>query len=147
MIVRSLDNQNLNEFRALMSLFSEVFDQKDTYGANQPSDGYVMELLSKKHIIHLVALLNQQVVGGLVAYVLDKFEQERSEVYIYDLAVAAAYRRQGIATKLIEQLSIIARGIGAGIIVVHTELENDPAIKLYNRLGKREAVLLFDIKV
>lgn len=26
-------------------------------------------------------------VGGLAAYVLPKFEQERSEVYIYDLAI------------------------------------------------------------
>ncbi|MGI9404951.1 MAG: hypothetical protein ACR2O4_01155 [Hyphomicrobiaceae bacterium] len=38
----------------------------------------------------------RQVIGGLVAYELKKFEQERSEIYIYDLAVAAEHRRKGV---------------------------------------------------
>lgn len=48
------------------------------------------------------------VVGGLVAYELAKFEQERSEVYIYDLAVLASHRRQGVATALIAELKSLA---------------------------------------
>ena len=40
-------------------------------------------------------------VGGLAAYVLPKFEQERSEVCIYDLAVAEPHRRQGIAEEVL----------------------------------------------
>ena len=34
-------------------------------------------------------------IGGLAAYELKKFEQERSEIYIYDLAVDAAPPAQG----------------------------------------------------
>jgi aminoglycoside 3-N-acetyltransferase I len=41
------------------------------------------------------------VVGGIAAYELKKLEQERSEFYINNLAVAAAYRREGMATALI----------------------------------------------
>lgn len=48
------------------------------------------------------------VVGGLVAYEFQKFEHERSEIYIYDLAVAEAHRRRGIATALIEELKKLA---------------------------------------
>jgi aminoglycoside 3-N-acetyltransferase I len=48
------------------------------------------------------------VVCGLAAYELKKFEQERSEIYIYDLAVASEHRREGIATALIEKLKEIA---------------------------------------
>jgi aminoglycoside 3-N-acetyltransferase I len=40
-------------------------------------------------------------VGGLTAYVFFKFEQERKEVYIYDLAVIQAHRRRHNATNLI----------------------------------------------
>ena len=36
-------------------------------------------------------------IGGLVAYVLPKFEQARSEIYLYDLAVDAAHRQRGVA--------------------------------------------------
>jgi aminoglycoside 3-N-acetyltransferase I len=42
-----------------------------------------------------VALQDGEVVGGIAAYELIKFEQERSEIYIYDLAVAATHRRKG----------------------------------------------------
>jgi len=44
------------------------------------------------------------------AYELHKFEQQRSEIYIYDLAVLAAHRRQGIATAMIQALKKIAAG-------------------------------------
>jgi GNAT superfamily N-acetyltransferase len=55
-------------------------------------------------VILLVALAGEQVVGGLVAYELEKFERERRELHIYDLAVREEHRRQGIATALIGRL-------------------------------------------
>lgn len=87
------------------------------------------------------------VVGGLAAYELRKFEQERSEVYIYDLAVAEAHRREGIATAPIEELRSIAAARGAWVVFVQADLGDDPAIALYSKLGTREDVLHFDIAV
>ncbi len=86
-------------------------------------------------------------MGGLVAYELQKFEQERSEIYIYDLAVAIAHRRQGIATALIQALKNIAAERGAYVIFVQADRGDEPAIELYTRLGIREDVLHFDIAV
>ena len=83
--------------------------------------------------------------GGLVAYVLPKFEQARSEIYIYDLAVASMHRRAGIATMLIEALRGIARERGAYVIYVQADYGDDPAVALYTRLGTREDVMHFDI--
>lgn len=90
-------------------------------------------------------LQRDDVVGGLAAYVLHKFEQERSEIYIYDLAVAAMHRRRGIATALIDALRPIGRALGAWVIYVQADRGDDPAIALYDRLGVREEVLHFDI--
>lgn len=84
-------------------------------------------------------------VGGLAAYVLQKFEQERSEICIYDLAVLEEYRRQHLATGLINELKEIAREIGAYVIYVQADHGDEPAIKLYESLGTREEVLHFDI--
>jgi len=87
------------------------------------------------------------VVGGLVAYQLRKFEQERSEIYIYDLAVAEEHRRQGIATALIRELQRIAAERGAYVIFVQADYGDPPAVALYTKLGIREEVLHFDIPV
>lgn len=104
------------------------------------------ELLARKDFIPLVAVADGRVVGGLAAYVLQKFEQERSEIYIYDLAVDEAYRRRGIATGLINKLRKIAREIGAWVIYVQADHGDEPATRLYESLGKREEVLHFDIR-
>jgi aminoglycoside 3-N-acetyltransferase I len=94
-----------------------------------------------------VALAGEDVVGGLVAYELDKFEQARREVYIYDLAVAEVHRRQYIATALIEHLCEIAARRGAWVVYIQADQGDEPAIALYDKLGKREEVLHFDIPV
>jgi aminoglycoside 3-N-acetyltransferase I len=86
-------------------------------------------------------------VAGLVAYVLEKFEQERTEIYIYDLAVAERVRRRGIATALIRALQAIAKVRGAWVIYVQADYGDDPAIRLYESLGQREDVMHFDIPV
>jgi len=86
-----------------------------------------------------------EVVAGLAAYELRKFEQERSEIYIYDLAVAAAHRRKGIATALIRELQGIATERGAYVIFVQADVIDSAAIALYSKLGVREDVLHFDI--
>ncbi len=91
----------------------------------------------------------ETIVGGLVAYELPKFEQSRSELYIYDLAVRESHRRQGVATALIEHLQTIARERGAWVIFVQADTgeEDAAAIALYEKLGEREEVLHFDIPV
>ncbi len=132
---------------ALLIVFGEAFDEVSTYHANRPSQAYLDHLLRTDYFIALVALKDGIVVGGLTAYELLKFEQERSEIYIYDLAVAEGYRREGMATALISELKQIAKVRGAYVIFVQADYGDDPAIALYTKLGLREEVLHFDIAV
>ena len=131
-------------FRALLTMFGEVFSDTESYMRAQPDDAYIGKLLAGDAFIALVALHEGIVVGGLAAYELKKFEQERSEIYIYDLAVREEYRRQGIATALIGELKVIARRRGAYVIYVQADYIDPPAIALYTKLGTREDVLHFD---
>src|SRR4029453_6140381 len=95
--------------RQINCLFAEALDDLPTYRDAPPSNAYLSRVLAKDDVIALVALAEDKVVGGLVAYELAKLEREWSEIYIYDLAVAEPYRRQGIATRLIGDLGDIAR--------------------------------------
>ncbi len=144
-IIRRLGPGELAGFRAMNAMFGRAFDEPDTYAADQPNDAYVDSLLSDPGVVALVALDGDDVIGGLVAYELRKYERERSEFYIYDLAVAEPHRRQGIATDLIDALKPIAAARGGYVIFVQADHGDDPAIALYTQLGVREDVLHFDI--
>ena len=143
--IQQITTDNMGLMGDLLTLFGTEFDELDTYTANKPSVAYLQQLLTSDTFIVLVALKQTQVVGGLAAYKLKKFEQERSEMYIYDLAVSAEHRRQGVATALIEELKTISKACGAYVIFVQADYGDDPAIALYTKLGLREDVLHFDI--
>jgi aminoglycoside 3-N-acetyltransferase I len=145
--LRRLGPADLPLLRRLNALFGDAFEDPATYTAAPPSDAYLVARLAKEHVIALVALAGDEVLGGLVAYELDKLERARREIYIYDLAVAAAHRRRGIATALIEHLREIAAKRGAWVVYVQADHGDDPAIALYEKLGVREDVLHFDIGV
>lgn len=146
-IVRQLSSEDIEQMTSLLGVFGEAFEQVDVYCGNQPSSDYLQRLLGNPYFIALTAIKNDEVVGGLVAYELQKFEQERSEIYIYDLAVSALHRRQGIATALIEKLKAIGQQRKARVIFVQADLGDEPAIALYTKLGIREDVLHFDIAI
>lgn len=133
--------------RGMLRVFGDAFEDVACYGSAQPSAEYMARLLGSETFIALAALKGDTVVGALAAYVLHKFEQERSEVYIYDLAVDAAHRQEGIATALIMELKRVAAARGAWVIYVQADHGDDPAIALYTKLGTREDVLHFDIAV
>jgi aminoglycoside 3-N-acetyltransferase I len=147
--IRHLTPNDVPLMDALLRTFGEAFNDVATYTANRPSEGYLRRLLGGDSFIALAALKHGVVVGGLAAYELKKFEQERSEIYIYDLAVASEHRREGIATALMEKLQEIAARRSAYVIFVQadTGMEDAPAIALYTKLGRRENVLHFDIPV
>jgi len=143
--VRVLGSDDAAALRALLTVFGAAFDDVATYTARQPDDAYLEALLARDTFVAIAAFAGDAVVGGLAGYVLPKFEQARSELYIYDLAVAEAERRRGIATALIRALQQLAVERGIWVAFVQADHGDDPAIALYTKLGVREDVLHFDI--
>ena len=145
--IRRLTPADIDLMQAMLRMFGEVFGEAETYTARMPRGAYLDRLLGNAEFVALAALERGQVIGGLVAYELVKFEQERSEFYLYDLAVREDSRRRGVASSLIEELRRIAGANGAETIFVQADQGDDAAIALYSKLGRREDVLHFDIKV
>jgi aminoglycoside 3-N-acetyltransferase I len=145
--LRRLGARDVALARQLNVMFGEAFGEPDTYADDANAESNLPALLAKEHVIALVALAEGEVVGGLVAYELDKLERGRREVYIYDLAVAEGHRRRGIATALIELCRAIAAERGAWVLYVQADYEDAPAVALYEKMGRREDVLHFDIPV
>lgn len=133
--------------KRLLRVFGEAFEDVETYQGAVPTDDYLHALLAMPHFIVVVARHGDEVIGGLAAYELNKFERDRREIYIYDLAVATEHRRKGVATGLIGELRRIARARRAYVIFVQADRGDGPAIALYEALGTREDVHHFDFPV
>ena len=91
---RQLTSDDVTLLKELLHVFGHAFNDSETYQHAVPSDEYLTNLLGKENFIVVVAMMGKAVVGGLAAYVLEKFEQQRREIYIYDLAVSDAHRRK-----------------------------------------------------
>ena len=145
MDVERLGSGQIPAMRDALRVFADAFDEEENFFAASPSDEYLQRLLSDPHFVLLVARIGENVVGALSAYELVKYERERSEFYIYDLAVSEAFRRQGVATALIDALKPIAKAAGGWVIFVQADRVDDPAVALYRKLGVEEEPLHFDI--
>lgn len=134
--------------RALGQVFSDAFDDFQTPPGRSVSPEYLRCLLQSKEFIAFVALCKGQVIGGLTAYELRMFDEERSEIYLYDLAVMKSHRRKRVASRLIEALKDLA--VARNAHAVYVQSDNTPAdaaaIKLYRNFGKPRHVFHFDLQ-
>lgn len=133
------------QMRALNVLFHAAFDADPAYRTAPPDTAYLSATLANPDVIVLCAQAEETLIGGLVAYRLPKLEQARSEIYVYDLAVASQYRRRGVATAMLTEIRHIAAETGAWVVYIQADHDDPPAAALYSKLGTREEVLHFDL--
>lgn len=145
MQIERLGQDGVAAMRKALRVFAEAFEEEENFSFSPPSDAYLARLLSDERFVLLTASVDGQIVGALSAYELVKYERERSEFYIYDLAVAEPFRRRGVARALIEALKPIARAAGGWMIFVQADRVDAPAVALYRSMGVEEEPLHFDI--
>ena len=78
------------------------------------------------------AKLEQQVVGVLA------LEGRIGTLYVSSLAVSPFFRRNGVATFLLNRATALARQLGLGGLELSVNKRNTPALKLYERYGFRK---------
>jgi ribosomal protein S18 acetylase RimI-like enzyme len=84
-----------------------------------------------------VAEVEGAVVGfvGVLARIVPEPDESQAYAYVSDLIVVPAYRRRGIGRALLERAERFARGEGAKALRVGVLAKNEPAGRLYRRLG------------
>lgn len=80
--IHQITPDDIPMMEALLTTSGKAFDEVEIYGGNRPDADYLRRLLGSDYFIALAALKAGEVVGGLAAYELKKFEQARSEIYI-----------------------------------------------------------------
>ena len=109
--------------------------------AHLPSTHYLRDLLNRPDLHLYVALLADQVVGGLSAHELPLLEREKREMFLYEMEVHPEHRRRGLGRRLIEALQQTCSERNIEVIYLGTELDNEAAQQLYcSTGGQRELI-------
>lgn len=137
---RRIVEHDLDGFRAMNAVLAEGFGEPETYADRPPGAGYAAAWLANPANVAILAESGDEPIGALAGYVLQKFEQARSELFIYDLAVLECHRRLGAGTALIEEARRLARQAGARTIFIQADAipEGEPARALYRKFARSE---------
>jgi len=93
-------------------------------------------LLHDENTIFLVAFDDDGTPMGFVfGYELPRRRGDPSILFVYEVDVDAAYRRQGVASALLKELGEIARKRGIATGFVLTSAANAAAMRLYESVG------------
>jgi ribosomal-protein-alanine N-acetyltransferase len=91
--------------------------------------------LQNRSVCHIYVLrLPECAVAGFCAFWL-VFD----EIHINNVAIRPPYRGQGLGTALMDRVLEAARGLGARRATLEVRASNLPALRLYERLGFRQA--------
>jgi aminoglycoside 3-N-acetyltransferase I len=132
----------------LFVLFKRVFDGIEIAVEILPDDDYLEELLSKNTFHIFAAIHDGVIVGGITAYELPMYFKKEKELYLYDLAVDASFRRNGIAVALIKQLKLYAVANNIATIFVEALADEPEAIAFYRAAGAQmERVCHFNFDI
>ncbi len=146
---KQLRSPDIDMFKALMQIFAQVFEDSESYLKHAPDDEYIRHVLSDDSLVVFVIVTEEGlVIGGVVAYVLQKFEQNRRELYIYDFAVSPDYQRQRAGSGLIVALKKFANKHGMYDIFVQADKDDSGALAFYRNFSTNESEgYVFDIGI
>jgi aminoglycoside 3-N-acetyltransferase I len=132
-----------NELVTAQRLF-EMWRQEDNVTKPPPSSETLMRLLSRPDFHAVAALREDEVIGGLTAYELEMYTEAATELFVYEVGVAAAHRRQGVGRALIEFARSLCRSRGLSALYVPAMADDARAVTFYQATGlKRENVAWF----
>lgn len=104
------------------------------------------EFLSNPANYLLIAEAEGDACGYLMAYRLERADREASQMFVYEVGVAAPWQGKKLATALVEKITALARAEGMFEAFVLTSRRNEPATRLYTRTGgiiEDDAAVLF----
>lgn len=101
--------------------------------------------------ILIAGVVGGQVAGVLRAHRLSRYDGRGDEVLLNEIDVDPTFRKQGIATRLVEHLKEVARETGCSEIWIPTNTSNDAAMRLYAKTGftrthADDVIMQFDLR-
>lgn len=128
MDIKKLLSQDVNDFSKLIQVFENVFEWENF---KFPTQAHLKKLLNNSNFFVFVAKDGDELIGGLTAHVLDRYDSEKPSAYVYDLAILTNYQRKGIGKKLMSTLNEYCEKNGFNEVFVQAETDDFQAVNFY----------------
>jgi aminoglycoside 3-N-acetyltransferase I len=124
----------------LFAMMANVFEER----YETLSDSYLARLLGRADFWAIAGCIGADVVGGVTAHTLPMTRTERSELFIFDIAVRKDQQRRGVGGQLMRALLECAAAVGIDDVFVAVDNDDLHALDFYRgRGGVAAPVTLF----
>jgi aminoglycoside 3-N-acetyltransferase I len=129
MEIRKLNKSETSEFRDLIEIFNDVFENDRP----TPDDSYLSFLLSNADFMVFIVKVENEVVGGVTIYVLHGCYSVKPTAYIYDVGITPRFQGQGLGKALISNVCGFCKANGFEDAYVEAESDDVDAVNFYRK--------------
>lgn len=141
-VIERLGVGDVQRAQAAFEMMHDVFDEDH----DALSDRYATALLANESFWVIGAFEDGEAIGCITGHELAMTRHERTELFIYDLAVRVVDQRRGIGRQLVNALVVGAADRGIDVVFVPADDDDTHALAFYASLGGRPAkVTMFDL--
>ncbi|NIR52423.1 GNAT family N-acetyltransferase [candidate division KSB1 bacterium] len=132
----AIGEMELEDLSEVFALGEELFTAEEWPILYRTWDEYeLVEMFGSDGETCLVAEHNERIVGFVLGTLIEKRRGAWSYGYLVWLGVDPEYNRSGVGTQLTEELTRVFIELGARMMIVDTEAENDAAVKFFIKHG------------
>lgn len=95
----------------------------------------IEKFLSNENNYLIAYIENDEILGFVLAYTLQRYDGRGEMLYLHEIDVVESHRKQGIATKLMNEIKELKDKNGFDKIFLVTNKSNDAAVSLYESTG------------
>lgn len=138
--IRKLTSKDISAFKTLLLLFNYTFEEERDLSAAE----HLSALLNNRQFVVLAACSGEEILGGLTAYELPMYYGNKTEIFLYDMAIHPDHQRKGIGKQLLEFLKEYCAKNKISTFFVLAHEEDVHALEFYRATGgQREQVANF----
>ena len=138
--IRKLTDQDVSAFKALLLLFNQAFEEERDLSTTE----HLSALLNNRQFVVMAAFSGEEILGGLTAYELPLYYDNKTEIFLYDMAIHPDHQRKVIGKQLLEFLKDYCAQNKINTFFVLAHEEDVHALEFYHATGgQREQVANF----
>ncbi len=130
------------QFEDLLRVFAigeKVFTAEKWSNLYRTWDEYaLLEKFNSDTEFCLTAKINDRIIGFAVGSIIEKKRSAWSYGYLEWIAIAPNHSQKGVGRKLLNKMTRLFIQHGARMMLVDTEIDNDPAINFFEKNGFRK---------